>query len=95
VVHQGLFEELIVPALARIGRILEVSGGGLHNELYIQVLRYPQIDTTHQLAGSRIEITQAQLVSATPDDELLPFLEQSLTPVVHNVVGASHRFFYA
>jgi hypothetical protein len=95
VVHQGLFEELIVPALARIGRILEVSGGGLHNKLYIQVLRYPQVDTTHQLAGSRIEITQAQLVSATPDDELLPFLEQSLTPVVHNVVDTSHRFFYA
>jgi hypothetical protein len=29
------------------------------------------------------------------EDELLLFLEQSLTPVVHHVAAGSHRFFYA
>ena len=97
VVHQSLtIEELQIPALAQIGRIFEVSGGGLLNDLFIQVLRYTDIDRT-QLAGGRMEITQAAMVSAADrrEDELLLFLEQSLTPVVHHVAAGSHRFFYA
>ena len=53
VVHQSLtMEGLEVPALAKIGRILEVSGDGLLSDLFIQVLRYPDIDGT-RLAGCR------------------------------------------
>ena len=95
VVHQSLtIEGLELPALAQIGRILEVSGDGLLSALFVQMLRYPGIDGT-QLAGSRMEIAQSAMLSATQEDELVLFLDQSLTPLVHNVAKGSHHFFYA
>ena len=95
VVHQSLtIEGLELPALAQIGRILEVSGDGLLSALFVQVLRYPGIDGT-QLAGSRMEIAQSAMLSATQEDELMLFLDQSLTPLVHNVAKGFHHFFYA
>ena len=94
VVHQSLtMEGLEVPALAKIGRILEVSGDGLLSDLFIQVLRYPDIDGA-RLAGGRLEITQSTLLYTEPEDELLLLLDQSLTPLVHNVARGSHHFFY-
>ena len=95
VVHQSLtMEGLELPAVAQIGRILEVSGEGWLSDLFIQVLRYPQIDGT-RLAGGCLEIAQSAMLYAEPEDELLLLLDQSLTPLVHNVARGSHHFFYA
>ena len=56
---------------------------------------YPEIDGT-RLAGGRLEIAQSAMLYAEPEDELLLLLDQSLTPLVHNVATrGSHHFFYA
>ena len=47
-------EGLELPALAQIGRILEVSGDGLLSDLFIQVLRYPEIDGTRLAVGLQV-----------------------------------------
>ena len=39
-------------------------------------------------------MTQSTLLYTEPEDELLLFLDQSLTPLVHNVARGSHHFFY-
>ena len=35
------------------------------------------------------------MLYAEPEDELLLLLDQSLTPLVHNVARGHHHFFYA
>ena len=82
VLHQRLnIEELGQPALASIGRILEVSGSGLCRALWIQVIRYPLLGMPTQ-EGGRMVVTESQMAASIRDgavqDELLHLPEQSL-----------------
>ena len=98
VVHRSLnIEDLESPALAKIGRILEVSGGGMLRSLWIQVIRYPQVAVS-TLEGGRMVVTESLLAAASVqhevEDELLHLSEQSLTHLVHHFAEGLHRFFY-
>ena len=99
VLHQSLnIEELGQPALASIGRILEVSGSGLCRALWIQVIRYPLLGMPTQ-EGGRMVVTESQMAASIRDgavqDELLHLPEQSLAHLGHHFAEGSHRFFYA
>ena len=99
VLHQSLnIEELGQPALASIGRILEVSGSGLCRALWIQVIRYPLLGMPTQ-EGGRMVVTESQMAASIRDgavqDELLHLPEQSMAHLVHHFAERSHRFFYA
>ena len=76
-IHESIDDDNLPPALAKMGQMFEVTGGGHYDALAIEVCRYPEISLSLLDDRVTMQITEADLFGSRAASSVV-FLEGQL-----------------